>query len=87
MTMAGIQPFFRANNFKLGYYDGIRVFPRSVIDSNNAFLLHNNDFCLIWKSQGFSFYQAIREIKEKLKIVDIYITEENVNSNFENKFT
>ena len=35
MTMARIQPFCRANNINLGYFNGIRVFPRSVTDRNN----------------------------------------------------
>ena len=40
-------------------------------------------FCLIWKSEGVSFNQAIRELKDNFKIVDKYITEENVKSQFE----
>ena len=32
MTKARIQPFCRANNINLRYYDGERVFPRSVTD-------------------------------------------------------
>ena len=47
MTKAKIQPFCRANNINLGYYDGERVFPRSVTDKNNALYLYNNHFCLI----------------------------------------
>ena len=38
---------------------------------------------LIWKSEGVIFNQAIREMKDNFKIVDKYITEENVNSHFE----
>ena len=48
--------------------------------------LYNNRFCLIWKSQGVSFNQAIQELKNSFKIVDNYITEENVNSLFKNEF-
>ena len=83
MTKARIQPFCRANNPNLGYYDGGRVFPRSVTDRNNALYLYNNHFCLIWKSESFSFNQAIIELEKKFVIVDIYITEENVKSHFE----
>ena len=36
MTKARIQPFCRANIINLGYYDGERVFPRSVTERNNA---------------------------------------------------
>ena len=48
--------------------------------------LYNNHFCLIWKSQGVSFNQAITELKKNFKLVDNYITEENVNSHFEYEF-
>ena len=36
MTLARIQPFCRANNINLGYFDGRRVFPRSATDRGNA---------------------------------------------------
>ena len=82
MSKARIQPFCKANKINLGYFDGIRVFPRSVTDRDNALLLYNNHFCLIWKSQGVSFNQAIKEVKENFNIVDNYVTEEKVNSHF-----
>ena len=86
MTKARIQPFCRANKFNLGYYDGERVFPRSVTERNNALFLCNNHFCLIWKRENISFKQAIKELKDNFKIVDNYITEENVNSHFQYEF-
>ena len=61
MTKARFQPFCRANKINIGYFDGERVFPRSVTDRNNALYLFNNHFCLIWKSEGVSFNQAIQE--------------------------
>ena len=51
MTQAGIQPFCRAKGLDLGYFDGTRVFPRSVTDRDNALFLYNTHFCLIWKSE------------------------------------
>ena len=87
MTMAGIQPFCRANNINLGYYNNDRVFPRTVTNRDTALYLYNNHFCLKWKPQNVSFNQAIRELKNKFKIVDSYITEENVNSHFKYEFT
>ena len=83
LSKARFQPFCKAKNNNLGYYDGERVFPRSVTDRNNALFLCNNHFCLIKKSEGVSFNQAIRELKDNFKIVDNYKTEENVNSHFE----
>ena len=86
MTMARIQPFCRANNINLGYYNNDRVFPRTVKNRDSALYLYNNHFCLIWKSQGISFNQAIQELKNNLKIIDNYITDENVNSHFKYEF-
>ena len=86
MTMTRIQPFCRANNINLGYFDGTRVFPRSVTGRDNALFLHNNHFCLTWKSEKNSFNQAIKELKDNFKIIDNFITEENVNSHFKHEF-
>ena len=86
MTKARIQPFCRANKINLGYYDGNGVYPRSVTNRNSALYLYNNHFCLIRKSQGVSFNQAIQELKANFKMVDNYITEENVTSHFKYEF-
>ena len=82
MTKASIQPFCRANNINIGYWDGERVFPRTVTSRDSALYLYNNHFCLIWKSEGISFNQAFKELTSNCKIVDSFITEENVNSHF-----
>ena len=87
MTKARIQPFCRANNINLGYYNNDRVFPRTVTNRDSALFLFNNHFCVIWKSEKVSFKQAIRELEENFKMVDNYITEENVNSHFKYEFT
>ena len=71
----------------LGYYNGESVFPRSVTNRDSALFLCNNHFCLIWKSQGISFKDAIKELKNNFKIVDNYITEEKVNSHFKYEFS
>ena len=86
MTKAKIQPFCRAKYINLGYFDGERVFPRSVTGRNNALFLHNTHFCLIWKLEGVSFNQAVKELEDTFKIVENYITDENVNSHFKYEF-
>ena len=86
MTTARNQPFCRANNINLGYFDGTRVFPGSVTQKNKALFLYNNHFCLVWKSEGVSFNQAIKELRDNFKIVQNYFTEENVHSNFKYEF-
>ena len=83
MTKARIQPFCRPNNINVGYYNDDRVFPRSVTNRDSALYLYNNHFCLIWKTHGVNFNQAITELKDNFKIVDNSISEENVNSHFE----
>ena len=87
MTKARIQPFCRANNINLGYYDGDGVFPRSVTNRDSALYLYNNHFCLIWKSEGVRFNQAIKELKDNFKRVHNFITVENVKSQFKYEFT
>ena len=54
---------------------------------DSALYLFNIHFGLIWKSEGISFKDAIKELKDNFKIVDNYITEENVNSHFKYEFT
>ena len=82
MSKARIEPFCRANNINLGYYNDDRVFPRSVTNRDSAPYLYNNHFCVIWKSEGVSFNQAIQELEDNFKIVENFITEENVKSHF-----
>ena len=86
MTKARIQPFCRANNINLGYFDGERVFPRSVTNRDSALYLYNNHFCVIWKIENFSINQAIIDLKDNFKIVDKYITEGNVKSHFKYEY-
>ena len=86
MTMARIQPCLKKLGINLGYYNGERVFPRSVTNRDSALFLYNNHLCLIWKSQGVSFNQAVQELQNNFKKVDNYITDENVNSHFKNEF-
>ena len=83
MTKARIQPFCRANNINVGCYNDERVFPRSVTNRDSALYSYNNHLCLIWKSHGVSFDQAITELNDNFKLVDNFITEEIVNSHFE----
>ena len=86
MTKARIQPFCRANNINIGYFDRDGIYPRSVTNRDSALYLYDNHVCLIWKSEGVSFKQAIKEIGDNFKKVDNYITEENVNSHFKYEF-
>ena len=84
--MARIQPCLRKLGIDLGYYNGERIYPRTVTDRDSALFLYNNNFCLIWKSEGVSFNQAFKELKDNFKLVDNYRTDENVNSHFKYEF-
>ena len=80
--MARIQPCLRKLGIDLGFYNGERIYPRTVTNRDSALFFYNNHFCLIWKSEGVSFDQAVKELKDNFEIVDNFITEEIVNSHF-----
>ena len=61
MTSARVQPFCRKHNIDIGCYDGFRVCPRSFTERNTALKIYNNQFCLIWKTDGVSFSKAIED--------------------------
>ena len=86
MTLARIQPCLRKLGIDLGFYNGDRVYPRTVTNRDKALFLINNHFCFIWQSKGVSFKDAIKELKDNFRIVDIFITEENVNCHFKYEF-
>ena len=78
MTSARIQPFCRKHNINIGCYVGFRVCPRKITQRNIALKIHNNHFCLIWKSDGVSFDKAIKELKDNFKVVDNVISDKHV---------
>ena len=87
MTKARIQPCLKKLGIDLEYYNGERVFPRTVKNRDSAIYMLNNHFCLIWKSEKVSFKQAIQELEDNFKIVNNYITDENVNFYFKYEYT
>ena len=86
MTSARIQPFFIKHNINIGCYDGFRVCPRIITRRNIALKIHNNHFCLIWKSYGVSFDKAIRELKDNFQVVDNVISDKHVKSYIEYEY-
>ena len=86
ITKARIEPFARANNISRGYFHGERVFPRSVTNRDSALYFYNNHFCVTLEISSLSFNQAVQELKHNFKIVENYITNENVNSHFKYEF-
>ena len=81
MTSARIQPFCRKYNINIGCFDGTRINPRNLTQRNTALKIHNNHFCLIWKSDGVSFNQVIEdEFKPNFKVVDNVVSDKHVKS-------
>ena len=80
MTSARVQPFCRNHNIVIGCYDAFRVCPRNIAKRNMSLKIHNNHFCLIWKSNGVSFDRAIKELKDNFRIVDNVISDKHVKS-------
>ena len=81
MTSARIQPFCRKYNINIGCFDGTRINPHNLTQRNTALFIHNNHFCLIWKSNNISFNQVIEnELKPNFKLVDNVISDNYVTS-------
>ena len=80
MTSARVQPFCRKYNINIGCYDLFRVCPRNITERNTALRIHENHFCLIWKSDGISFDKAIKELKDNYKVIDNVISDKHVKS-------
>ena len=75
MTSARIQPFGREYNINIGYYDGFRVYPRSITHRDIALKIHENHFYLMWKSNGIRYDKAIKELKDNFKVmILLYLT-------------
>ena len=80
MTSARVQPFCRKHNINIGFYDGFKVCPRNITQRNTALKIHNNHFCLIWKTNGISFDRAVKELKDNFRVVDNVISDKHVKS-------
>ena len=81
MTAARIQPFCKKYNINIGCFDGTRINPRNITQRDTTLKIHNNHFCLIWKSERISFNQVIEnELKPNFKVVDNVISDKHVKS-------
>ena len=79
MTSARIQPVCCKYNINIGYFIGARINPRNLTQRDTSLFIHNNHFCLIWKSNGISFNQVIeKQVKPNFKLVDIVISDRHV---------
>ena len=63
MTSAMSQPFCGKFNINIACFDRTRINPRNFTQRNTALKIHENHFCLLWKSDGFSFDQNNKRLK------------------------
>ena len=86
MTSARIQPFCKKYNINIGCFVGTGLNPRKLTQRDISLFIYNNHFCLIWKSNGNSFNQAIEELKNNFKVVDNVISDKHVKSFFKYEY-
>ena len=69
MTSAKIQPFGRKYNNNLGVYNKKQrsILPKTITERRICLLIHNNLFCVIWKTNQSTFPDAIREIENNFR--------------------
>ena len=81
MTSAIVGSFCRKYNINIGCFDGTRKNPRNITQRNTALKIHNNHFCLIWKSDNISFNQVREnELKPNFRVVDNVVSDKHVKS-------
>ena len=52
--------------------------PGNITDRNTSLFIHNNHFCLIWKSKSISSSKTIKELNLYSKFVDNVIFDKHV---------
>ena len=69
MTSAKKQPFGREYNINLGVYNKKQrsILPKTITERRICLLIHNNHFCIIWKTSQSAFPDAIREIENNFR--------------------
>ena len=69
MTSAKIQPFCKKHNINLGVYypKQQEILPRSVTERRICLFIHENHFCVIWKTVKTNFTDAIKELKKNFE--------------------
>ena len=69
MTSAKIQPFCKKYGIDLGVYNINQqdIPPRYVTERRLCLIIHENHFCVIWKTKKTSFTDAIKELEDNFK--------------------
>ena len=69
MTSARIQPFCKKHNINLVVYNKNqqKILPLSITQRKVCLFIHENHFCLNWKTNNTTFSNAIKELKDNFK--------------------
>ena len=54
--------------------------PPNLTQRDTALKIHENHFCLIWKSDGINFDKAVKELKDNFKACDNVISDKHGES-------
>ena len=88
MTSAKIQPFCKKHDINLGIYDlkQKRILPLSVTERRICLYVHENHFCVIWKTEKTTFISAIKELEDNFEYEPNHITDNILKQVQEYKF-
>ena len=88
MTSAKIQPFCKKHNINLGVYNPKQqeILPRSVTERRICLFIHENHFCVIWKTVKTNFTDAIKELKKNFEYQTNHIIDNILKQVVEYKF-
>ena len=88
MTSAKIQPFCKKHNINLGVYNPKQqeILPRSVTERKICLFIHENHFCVIWKTVKTNLTDAIKELKKNFEYQPNHIIDNILKQVVEYKF-
>ena len=88
MTSAKIQPFCKKYGINFGVYNinQQEILPRCVTERRLCLIIHENHFCVIWKTKKTSFTDAIKELEDNSKYEANQITDNILKQVQEYKF-
>ena len=69
MTSAKIQPFCKKYGIDFGVYNinQQEILPGCVTERRLCLIIHENHFCVIWKSKNTTFTDALKELEDNYK--------------------
>ena len=83
-----MQPFCKKHNINLGVYNPKQqeILPRSVTEQRICLFIHENHFCVVWKTEQATFTDAIKESEKKFEYHSNHITDNILKQVVEYKF-